>query len=89
VDMPIVALAFHEHVAMDKLNRYFESAATAGGETRPINCSKCSLGFAVILVNREDKSNSKHIEDLRKLIEEDCIAGLHKDEYVLTVALLN
>lgn len=85
----IVALAFHEHVAMEKLNRYFESAVKAGGETCPTNCSKCSLGFAVILVNHEDKNNPKHIEDLRKLIEEDCIAGLHRDEYTLTIAIPN
>jgi hypothetical protein len=83
--MPIVALAFHEHIAMEKLDRYFESAAASGSETRPLNCAKCSLGFAVVLVNREDKNNPTHIEGLSKLIEEDCIAGLHKDEYVLTV----
>jgi hypothetical protein len=85
----IVALAFHEHIAMEKLNRYFTSAATAGGETRPTNCSKCSLGFAVVLVNREDKNNRKHLENLRTLIEEDCIAGLHRDEYTLNIAPQN
>jgi hypothetical protein len=89
VDVLIVALAFHEHIAMAKLNRFFESAATPGGETRPVNCSKCSLGFAVVLINREDKDNPKHLEDLQRLIEEDCIAGLHRDEYALTVTLPN
>lgn len=87
--MPIVALAFHEHVAMEKLDRYFESALTEGGETRPLNCAKCSLGFAVVLVNGKDKSNPTHLEKLLSLIEEDCIAGLHKDEYILTVVLPN
>jgi hypothetical protein len=83
--MPIVALAFHEHVAMEKLDRYFASSRTAGGEARPTQCSKCALGFAVILVNRNDQGNREHLENLRKMIEADCINGLHKDEYELNV----
>lgn len=79
--MPIVALAFHEQVAMERLDRYF--IQPSGGETRPTNCSKCSLGFAIVLVNRADKNNLQYVDDLRKLIEEDCINGLHRDEYVL------
>jgi hypothetical protein len=48
----IVALAFHEQIAMEKLNQYF-AAHEAAGESRAINCPKCSLGFALVLVNRE------------------------------------
>jgi hypothetical protein len=83
--MPIVALAFHEHLAMDKLNQYFTAASAAGGESRAISCPKCSLAFAVVLVNREDARNDKYILDLRTLIKDDCIGGLHRDEYTLTV----
>jgi hypothetical protein len=82
--MPIVALAFHEHMATEKLNRYFATNA-AGGESRGISCPDCSLAFAVVLVNREDTRNEKHILDLRTLIKEDCIGGLHRDEYTLAV----
>ena len=82
--MPIVALAFHEHLALEKLNRYFESAESAGGETRPTTCSKCSLEFAIVLVNRVDERNADYLEELRTLIENDCINGLHRDEYALS-----
>ena len=82
--MPIVALAFHENIAMDRLDRYF--AQPAGGETRPIVCSRCSLGFALVLVNRDDKNNWHYADELLALIEEDCINGLHRDEYVLNAA---
>ena len=81
--MPTVALAFHEQVAMEKLDRYFAAAPAAGGETRPTSCSKCSLVFAIVFVNRTDKNNGQYADDLRKLIEEDCINGFHRDEYVL------
>jgi len=43
------------------------------------------FSFAIILVNRVDKDNESYPEKLRTLIEEDCIAGLHRDEYVLSV----
>jgi hypothetical protein len=46
--MPIVALAFHEHIAMEKLDVYFVAPQSAG-ETRPAKCGKCSLEFAVVL----------------------------------------
>jgi hypothetical protein len=83
--MPIVAIAFHEQLAMERLNNYFAAAEAAGGESRAINCQKCSLVFAIVLVNRADKRNPQFIEDLRTLIESDCIGGLHRDEYSLTV----
>jgi hypothetical protein len=87
--MPIVAFAFHEQVAIEKLDSYFASAAAAGGETRAIQCSKCSLTFAVILVKREDEKNAQYVEDIRHLIEEDCINSLHRDEYSLSVGSSN
>jgi shikimate 5-dehydrogenase len=80
--MPIVALAFHEHIAMEKLNNYFASSG-AGGESRATKCSKCSLAFAVVLVNRTDNKNQRYLDDLRELIDDDCINGLHRDEYTL------
>jgi hypothetical protein len=83
--MPIVALAFHEQLAIEKLDRYFASAEAAGGESRAMNCGKCELAFAVVLVNRSDRKNPQYIEDLQTLIEQDCIAGLHRDEYSLAV----
>jgi hypothetical protein len=78
---PSVAFAFHEQIAMERLNNYFASG-DSGGESRAMKCSKCSLAFAVVLVDRTDKNNSKYIDDLRGLID-DCINGLHRDEYTL------
>jgi hypothetical protein len=52
--MPIVALAFHEQIAIEKLNRYFTAGNGAGGDSRAISCPSCSLSFAIVLVNRED-----------------------------------
>ena len=86
VPMPVVALAFHEHLAMEKLNDYYRSPnASARSETRAIACKNCSLSFAVLLVNRDDKQNARHVDNLRNLIETDCIGGLHRDEYKLSV----
>jgi hypothetical protein len=83
--MAIVALAFHEELAKERLERYFDSVQTAGGASGCVKCAKCGVSFAIIFVNRADKNNAEYPEKLRALIEEDCIAGLHRDEYVLTV----
>jgi hypothetical protein len=84
--MPVVALAFHEHLAMEKLNEYFRSPnVSARSETQAIACKNCSLSFAVVLVNRDDKQNAQYVNKLRNLIETDCIGGLHRDEYNLNL----
>jgi hypothetical protein len=83
--MPIVALAFHEELAKERLERYFDSVRTSGGASGCVKCAKCGVSFAIILVNRADKDNAQYPEQLRALIEEDCISGLHRDEYVLSV----
>jgi hypothetical protein len=71
---------------MEKLNDYYRSPnASARSETQAIACKNCSLSFAVVLVNRDDKRNARHVDSLRNLIETDCIGGLHRDEYKLNV----
>jgi hypothetical protein len=82
--MPIVALAFHEGVALEKLNSYF-AAGNRKSQSRTLSCTKCSLTFAVVLVNQEDRNNEEYLEDLLVAIEDDCINGLHREEYVLSV----
>jgi hypothetical protein len=82
--MPIVALAFHEELARERLERYFDSVQTAGGASGCVKCAKCGVSFAIILVNRADKNNAHYPEKLRAMIEEDCITGLHRDEYILS-----
>lgn len=88
--MPVIALAFHEQVAMEKVNEYYRSPrASARSETRAITCKSCSLTFAVVLINRDDKRNAIYLQDLKNSIESDCIGGLHQDEYTLNVELVS
>lgn len=88
--MPVVALAFHEQLAIEKLNEYFRSPeASARSESRAVDCKNCALTFAVVLVNRNDKRNAKYLDLLKRSIEADCIGGLHRDEYELNIALVS
>jgi hypothetical protein len=84
--MPIVAIAYHENIAIEELNRYFAAAAASGGDSRATKCSKCALAFAVVLVNRANKGNNRYLEELQEVIEKDCVSGYHRGEYTLTVA---
>ena len=81
--MPIVALAFHEELARERLNRYFDCVQPAGGAAGCVSCPKCGVPFTLICVNRADEHNMDHSSRMRTLIEEDCINGMHRDEYVL------
>ena len=82
--MSIKAIAFHESVALDKTHEYFESPeARFQGETQAGKCVKCSLAFAIVLLVKSDPRNLEYVGHLNAIIGEDCIGGLHKDEYVL------
>ena len=81
--MPNVAIAFHEQDAMEKLNRYFGSDNAGISESRALCCRRCSVAFAVVLVDRADTRNPEHLNRLLALIEDDCSSGLHEIEYVL------
>jgi hypothetical protein len=85
--MPIVALAFHEQLARDRLERYFDSVQPAGGSAGCVSCPKCGVAFSIIYVNRVDEKNPEYSEKMRSLIGEDCINGIHRDEYVLSGGL--
>jgi hypothetical protein len=82
--MSIRAIAFHESLAVEKLEDLFispESRALA--ETCAVTCSKCKLGFAAVLVAKGHPQNADYIARLGAMIEEDCINGMHQGEYVL------
>jgi hypothetical protein len=86
--MSVVALAFHEQLATEKLDAHYRSpGSSARSDTCATACRKCRLTFAVVLLNRADKRNADFLELLRDAIEADCIAGLHRDEYVLKASL--
>ena len=52
--MPTVALAFMNN-GDGETRSLLAAAPAAGGETRPTSCSKCSLVFAIVFVNRTDR----------------------------------
>jgi hypothetical protein len=83
--MPVIALAFHGTVAISKLRLHYGSASAATlSASRTIFCSKCHLTFVAVLMNCADPRKEGRLEDLRNIIEEDCINGLHQEEYVLS-----
>jgi hypothetical protein len=85
--MPIHAVAFHEQLAGRKLREFYASPQ-AGTQTKQsiISCSKCLTEFAAILIDHNDEHNTNHLENLATAIKEDCISGIHRDEYVLNAA---
>jgi hypothetical protein len=85
--MSIVAVAFHEQLAGRKLREFYASAQ-AGTRTKQsiICCSKCLTEFASVLIDYSDERNTNHLEILAAEIKEDCINGIHRDEYELNAA---
>jgi len=82
--MSIRAVAFHESLALEKLEEFFTSPEShAMAETQAVACSKCNLGFAVVLVARGLPKNAEYLARLNATIEGDCINGMHQEEYVL------
>jgi hypothetical protein len=83
--MPIVAIAFHETLAHEKMKEFFANARVAGAEAGVTNCPNCSQGFALIFLKPADASKEKYRISFRQLIGDDCINGIHRDEYPLDV----
>jgi hypothetical protein len=82
--MSIRAIAFHEAIAMEKMDEYFHSPESGiQSETQAGKCVKCNLAFAIILVVKNDPRNQEYIGHLNSMIADDCINGIHRDEYVL------
>jgi hypothetical protein len=82
--MSIRAIAFHESLALEKLEDFFTSPESHTlAETQALACSKCNLTFAAVLVASGHPKNPGYIARLNAMIEEDCINGMHQGEYVL------
>jgi hypothetical protein len=82
--MSIKAIAFHEAIAMGKMDEYFHSPESeVQSETQAGKCVKCNLAFAIVLTVKSDPRNPEYVGALNSMIADDCINGLHKDEYVL------
>jgi hypothetical protein len=81
--MRICAIAYHETVAMGRLEKYFEGKNGRFAGSSAAKCEQCNLAFAVVLPTRDDPDNPKYVTRLTQVITEDCINGIHKDEYLL------
>jgi hypothetical protein len=82
--MSIKAIAFHESLAIEKLHEYFSSPESQQqSETRQGTCVRCNLAFSIVVVVKSDPRNTEYIGRLNSIIADDCIGGLHQDEYVL------
>jgi hypothetical protein len=82
--MSIKAIAFHESFAIAKLHKYFASAESLEqSDTKDGTCYRCNLAFAIVLVAKSDPRNTEYIGHLKSIIADDCVGGLHQDEYIL------
>jgi hypothetical protein len=82
--MSIRAIAFHEAIAMEKMDEYFHSPESElQSETQAGKCVKCNLAFAIVLTVKGHPRNPEYVGHLNSMIADDCINGVHKDEYLL------
>jgi hypothetical protein len=84
VPVSIRAIAFHENLAVEKLEDLLTSPESqALAETQALTCSKCNLGFVAVLVAKGHPGNAEYLARLNTMIEEDCINRMHQGEYVV------
>jgi hypothetical protein len=82
--MSVRAIAFHEAIAVEKMDEYFRSSESElQSDTQPGKCVRCDLAFAIVLAVKSDLRNPEYVGHLNAMIADDCINGLHKDQYVL------
>jgi hypothetical protein len=81
--MAIRAIAYHESVAMERLEKYFDGESGSLAGSTSTKCDGCDIIFAVVLPARDHPDNARYVRDITRLISEDCINGMHKEEYIL------
>jgi hypothetical protein len=80
----IRAIAFHTSLALEKLHEYFaDESAQFSAVSIGTKCEKCGLSFAIVLPMKNDPKNQEYTNELNEMIAEDCINGMHQEEYVL------
>lgn len=79
--MGIRAIAYHESVAMERLEEYFHGESSSLAGSTIAKCDGCNLAFAIVLPARDHPNNDRYILELRRLISEGCIDGF-QEEYV-------
>jgi hypothetical protein len=81
--MAIRAIAYHESVAMERLEKYFDGESGSLSGSTSTKCYGCDIVFAVVLPARDHPDNAQYVQDLTRLISEDSINGMPQEEYVL------
>jgi hypothetical protein len=81
--MALRAIAYHESVAMERLEKYFDGESGSLSGSTSMKCDRCDIVFAVVLPARDHPDNARYVSDVSGLISEDCINGMHQEEYVL------
>jgi hypothetical protein len=82
----IRAIAYHESVAMERLERHFQGEGASRSGTAATKCDKCKLNFAIVLPIHDHPDNAKYILRLTQIISDDRVSGRHHDEYMLESA---
>jgi hypothetical protein len=67
---------------MERLEKYFDGESGSLSDSTSTKCDRCNLAFAVVLPARDHPDNARYLLDLTQLISEDCINGIHQEEYV-------
>jgi hypothetical protein len=58
--MAVVAIAFHETLAHEKMRQFFATAMVGGAKTGVTNCPNCSQGFALLFLKPGDAKNETY-----------------------------
>jgi hypothetical protein len=81
--MGIRAIAYHESVAMERLEKYFDGESGSLSGSTSTKCDRCEIVFPVVLPARDHPDNVRYVLELTRLISENCINGMRQEEYVL------
>jgi hypothetical protein len=84
--MRMRAIAYHESVAVERLQRYFGKQGASLAGTAATKCENCNLNFAILLPSRDHPDNPRYILQSTRAVSEDCINGMHQDEHVLNAS---
>jgi hypothetical protein len=76
--MPVVAIAFQG----TDTKAHHKSPDARISETHTIFCPGCDLTF-VALVDGSRPLKELHLEEMKAVIQDDCVNGLHEEKYIL------
>jgi hypothetical protein len=76
--MPLRAIAFHENISVENLEKLFKAEWNQlFANTTFAHCKGCKRLYAVFLADGNDKNNGDYVAELEKRISDDCNGGKH------------